>query len=884
MAAGPQAFYCLWQDGRIRETLFELLTKEDICNVRISSSACCNLVTKRLFLRTHLTFSANTFTRQSRVEALSRIGHHIEHLTFYFPHSDATFLPPLIHPETGQEISFLYKPHTSIASVLERPKFANSGLGEILTAQYPPLFHAATNVPSFIHAMKRLPNMRHLTIKTPGQNAKERYRRDIVDYALISLRISLERTPMKKLMKLSLSSVHPSAFIYLRHVTGFGCLPSAGKRWKQIRKLHISVESWDFYGPSPGRDHLKMIDDYIRNFSDNLEKLTFTWLGRKGPCPLSLAADPLFAPPRSSQKLFNEVTSPMSPLPPAPARKPVVFQKLRFMAVRNATMNAAQVSDLVASHSHCVREFDFENVVLINGGSWDDALAPLMDNSANSDHWSRHSTATIYEENASLPDEQETADDVSAPSAAVTAASKELYDHDLNFDNEDAPEEPQSPPESDDIVVNLDLDSDIEAAREASMTFSKQFKKRRITKHRRKRKPSHEQRDHDRDRSQNHEQRHRRQRSEDSLEHTPHDEAHHQRRHRHQKSKDSIGEQRRQQQQQQPQYEEVQAQPHNHSRQPSNESLASARSQRPTEPPRLTIPQQPSRAPLFGEVESVCSLRTSSSSSSSQRLFGEITPSLSPANSAPDLSHSPTWSPTDSLVGDYFRPVTPPPPSSPFNATAIPPSPGGSSTLSTLTPATFAASPTSIYTHTHTHTYSKTPTKLPRISSPILNTQPPMPSTTTTSSSIHLLQPRVYDPTAELCSEISAVQRDLAAEEAQRLVGLDPEVQVSALRRAKELVLSRLGSQFGGSVGLATSPTRKDGSGGSGGEGVSSGGGSGFLGSARFREGLFGRGMGGGGGGVVVLERGPRMGTGVSVSSQGLDHRSMDVPILFSRA
>ena len=65
-------------------------------------------------------------------------------------------------------------------------------------------------------------------------------------------------------------------------------------------------------------DHLKMIDDYIRTFSECLEKFTFTWLGRKGPCPVSLAADPLFAPPRSSRKLFNEVTSPMSPLPPAP--------------------------------------------------------------------------------------------------------------------------------------------------------------------------------------------------------------------------------------------------------------------------------------------------------------------------------------------------------------------------------------------------------------------------------------------------------------------------------------------------------------------------------------------------------------------------------------
>ena len=98
MANGQQAFYCLWQDERIRDTLFSLLPSEDICSVRLANTACCNLVTKRLFQRTHLSFTANSFTKPYRVEALSRIGHHIEHLTFSFPHTDATFLPPLITP------------------------------------------------------------------------------------------------------------------------------------------------------------------------------------------------------------------------------------------------------------------------------------------------------------------------------------------------------------------------------------------------------------------------------------------------------------------------------------------------------------------------------------------------------------------------------------------------------------------------------------------------------------------------------------------------------------------------------------------------------------------------------------------------------------------
>lgn len=179
-------------------------------------------------------------SNQPRIQALSRIGHHIEHLTFFFPHSDTTFLPPLIHPVTGREINFLY---TSYTSSVAMEKFVKSDLGKIQTQQYPPLFHVASNGPSFINAMRKMRNIRRITIKTPGQNPQERYRRGRVDYALINLRVSLERAPLPKLIKLSLSSVHPSAFTYLRHIPGFGCTPLAGKRWKQIRKIHISAEA-----------------------------------------------------------------------------------------------------------------------------------------------------------------------------------------------------------------------------------------------------------------------------------------------------------------------------------------------------------------------------------------------------------------------------------------------------------------------------------------------------------------------------------------------------------------------------------------------------------------------------------------------------------------
>ncbi|KAK2056344.1 hypothetical protein LY76DRAFT_156259 [Colletotrichum caudatum] len=485
MAALPTPFYCLWQKehSSLGSKVLDLLPKRDLASLRLASSACCNIATKPLFKRIRVTFSANTFTKQSRIQALARVGHHVEHLHFHFAHSDATFLPPLVHPATGREICFLYTPHTSMASVLARPKYANTELGEILTQQYPPLFHAATNVPSFINAMRYLVNIRHLTIRCPGQDPQERYRRDIVDYAIMSLRIAVERAPLERLEKLSLSGMHPSAFNYLRHVPGFGAVPSAGRRWKQIRKLNISVEAWDFYGSSPGLDHLKIIDDYIRQFSGTLEKLHFTWLGPKGPCPIALYADPLFAPPKQCKKLFNEVTSPMSPLPPAPGRKPMHFPRLRYMQVRNATMTAGQLSDLVDAHQKTVKEYDFDNVVLINGGDWDEALAPLMEPSSgsSSDIWSQHSR-TNSEADSIHSAEASHDDDLPSPSAAAAAATRELLDFDLGselyVDDEYYP--------YDDLYEGLDEDlaSDLAAAKEASTSFSTILKKKRV--HRRK--------------------------------------------------------------------------------------------------------------------------------------------------------------------------------------------------------------------------------------------------------------------------------------------------------------------------------------------------------------------------------------------------------------
>lgn len=390
MATSNPIFLQVWRHEDIRKVLFRYMDDDTLCALRLTGSEFCRLATSTLFTRTRLTFTPSALTRPSRLEALSRIGHHIQHLTFSMPHTSSTFLPPLLNPLTGREVTFLYTPHTSLASESHRPKYGNQELGDVLTQQYPPIFHAATNVPAFIRALRCMPKLRHLTVSTPGQDPTQRYRRDAVDYALISLRIAIEHAPLLRLQKLSLNVIHPSGLVYFRHMPGFGSSPAAGRRWRQIRKLKVAVESWDFNGPRPGLDHLKIIDDFIRGFSPTLEKVSFTWVGRKGPCPLTLPSSPQFAPPRRTAKLFAEVTSPMSPLPAAPPRPAMHFPKLRYMQIRNSLMATKQVADLVYNHRHTVREFDFQNVTLANEGTWEEALEPLTRMSGSEAWQSQH--------------------------------------------------------------------------------------------------------------------------------------------------------------------------------------------------------------------------------------------------------------------------------------------------------------------------------------------------------------------------------------------------------------------------------------------------------------------------------------------------------------
>ena len=364
------AFLRFWWTDIARDTFLSCLPREDLASCRLACHDFGIRAAPLLFEEINIRFRPSTFTKPARMAALDRIGHHVKTLRFDMPHGSETFLPPLLDSMTGEEVTFEYEPYCQItrnsASRLSVPTYGSWEMTDLLVKQYPPLFHAAANVPSFIRTFSAIPNLKHLKISCPGQEPAQRFRRSIVDYALISLRIAVERSGLTALDTLSLLDIHPGAVLYLNPVMGFVALPNSAKRWRQIRKLAIRMDTIPF-GPGRATDQLKLLHSYLQNFSSTLRKLLFCWNGPKGPFPLALGSEPCL--------MTN------SPRLACPRRchlalRPLKFARLRYMEVENALVDASQVSSFITAHRRSICEFNFEDSNL-RSGTWDEALAPL---------------------------------------------------------------------------------------------------------------------------------------------------------------------------------------------------------------------------------------------------------------------------------------------------------------------------------------------------------------------------------------------------------------------------------------------------------------------------------------------------------------------------
>src|SRR5271155_741010 len=244
------AFSRFWRTDLTRDCFLSHTAPDDLRSLRLVSHDFAATVAPTLFADTQISFNVNSFSRQARIAALERIGHYITKLTFNMPHTSETFLPPLLDPVTGQEQHFIYEPQINVSrpsssdSRSSSPKYGSCAMNDLLVRQYPPLFHAATNISSFIRAFAAMPSLRHLHITCPDQPEPHRYRRSVVDYALISLRIAISQANPASLRTLTLSPIHPSALLHLRPTLSIGATPTSTRPWHRITHLNISIASF----------------------------------------------------------------------------------------------------------------------------------------------------------------------------------------------------------------------------------------------------------------------------------------------------------------------------------------------------------------------------------------------------------------------------------------------------------------------------------------------------------------------------------------------------------------------------------------------------------------------------------------------------------------
>ena len=374
MLCDSSIFLKFWLEDKCRETFLSCVSKRDLASLRLACHDFSVRAAPALFNDLKITFKTSTFIRPARLAALDRLGFYVKTLRFNFPHSAETFLPPLVDPESGAELSFTYTPLTEPPTA-QRPKYGDIGTTEILTRQWPTLFHAATNVPAFIRAFSAFVNLSHLKISCPGYDQNQRFRRNIVDFALISLRIAVERNSLNALESLTLSPIHPGGILYLSPILGLGATPRSASRWSRIQRLTIRATNLPTTNRDGEPDYLQLLQTYIRNFQSNLMAFKFRWDQEKGPAPFEQLSTAVNVHGTQSPHV-NANRPGTASLHNCKAPRSLRFPKLQYAEFENVKATSAEVNSFVEVHKRTIRELNFEDVEL-TGGTWDSALAPL---------------------------------------------------------------------------------------------------------------------------------------------------------------------------------------------------------------------------------------------------------------------------------------------------------------------------------------------------------------------------------------------------------------------------------------------------------------------------------------------------------------------------
>jgi hypothetical protein len=236
-----------WNRETCRGALFRHIARSDLSALRLVCHGISERVTDESFSSIDITFRARTFNKPTRLVTLQRIGHHIKEVTLHLPRNMDTRLPPLIDPYSGKQKEFVWKPNSAQNRDVERstkqPRYGDTKIAELLIRQYPPLFHAATNVQSFISTMSCLTNLQHLRVHCLGEGdpmPRRAQGTDIMEIALMSLLYAVEQARFKHLDTVTLSNVWHTDIAALSSLA-MSANPSSAKRWSNVHVLDISM-------------------------------------------------------------------------------------------------------------------------------------------------------------------------------------------------------------------------------------------------------------------------------------------------------------------------------------------------------------------------------------------------------------------------------------------------------------------------------------------------------------------------------------------------------------------------------------------------------------------------------------------------------------------
>ncbi|KAF1353780.1 hypothetical protein BDV97DRAFT_291061 [Delphinella strobiligena] len=365
------SFIRFWNSDPCRENLLSYLPRSDLVNLRLVCVDFSNRLAPGLFESLSITFRSRSFSRPASIAALDRIGRFVTKLDFKVQRTQDSLLPPLIDPWTGEERSFVYPPQVLVPTAhshnTKHPKYGDWATTDLLIKQYPPLFHAATNVDAFTRALSTFDNISHLTISCSGNVSRQKpARKTIVDYALISLRLALERASLKSLNTMTLLHIDAYGLASLTPMFGIGASPSSTQMWSRIKVSNMQIESTT----DTIVGGMQTLHDYIQSFP-RLERLAFCWLGDRGPSPI---------PPDRPDRLrgiHRGAAQVASSSPPRPPTRPTpAFPYLTNLSIENAFVSASQIRQLISAHSRTLVDLSLESIS-VTGGTWDEALEPL---------------------------------------------------------------------------------------------------------------------------------------------------------------------------------------------------------------------------------------------------------------------------------------------------------------------------------------------------------------------------------------------------------------------------------------------------------------------------------------------------------------------------